>query len=113
MACIKCGKKTKGDQVFCNDCLASMEAYPVKSDVPIQLPNRSATNTQKKAGKKRRNPSIEDQVVSLRRTVRVLVALIALLVSLLCVAGYMLFLLNDQPESSSVGKDYTYVGDLG
>ena len=113
MACIKCGKKTKGDQVFCKDCLASMEAYPVKSDVPIQLPNRSAADAQKKAGKKRRNPTIEEQVVSLRRTVCWLLALIALLVSLLCVAGYMLFLLNDQPESSSVGKDYTYVGDLG
>ena len=106
--CIKCGKKTKGDQVFCNDCLKLMEAYPVKPDVHIQLTNHTSPAAPKKTGKKRRNPTDEEQIAHLRRTVRWLVLLVAVLVVLLGIACGMLFPLADQQETSSVGQNYTY-----
>jgi len=65
MICLKCGKKTKEDHVFCDKCLTTMEAYPVKPDVHIQLPNRSAAAAAKKAGPKRRQLTAEEQVVQL------------------------------------------------
>lgn len=112
MKCIKCGKKTKGEQVFCDKCLQVMENYPVKPDVHIQLPNRASPSAQKKCGKKRRNPTEEEQLAYLRRAVRVMAAVIAGLAILLGVACGMLFGGNGEKEETSLGKDYTYVSSV-
>jgi hypothetical protein len=108
MNCIKCGKKTKGEQVFCNGCLEAMEAYPVKPDVHIQLPNHASPAAPKKAGKKRRNPTTEEQIAHLRRTVMWMAAVITILAALLATACIMLFPFAGGQETSSVGKNYTY-----
>ena len=108
MKCIKCGKKTKGEQVFCNGCLEAMEAYPVKPDVHIQLPSQASPAAPKKTGKKRRNPTDEEQIVHLRRVVRWMAVVIAVLAILLGVACGMLFPTFGQKETSSLGQNYTY-----
>ena len=108
MNCIKCGKKTKGEQVFCNGCLESMEAYPVKPDVHIQLPSHASPAAPKKAGRKRRNPTEEEQIAHLRRTVRWMAAVIAILAVLLAAACVMQFRQVGGTETSSVCKNYTY-----
>lgn len=107
MQCLKCGKATKDEQVFCPQCLASMDAYPVKPDVHIQLPNRPVRDLPKKSGKKRRALSAEEQVVVLRSRQRRLVALIFLLVFLLCAAGAALAGMLLAPEDLEWGKNYT------
>ena len=86
MACMKCGKKTKDDQVFCPDCLKVMEAYPVKRDIHIQLPNRPTHPVSKRSGKKRRNLTPEEQVAYLQSRVRRQKFTIALLFLLLICA---------------------------
>jgi len=108
MNCIKCGKKTKDEQVFCDKCLKVMEDYPVKPDVHLQLPTHPSPAVSKKSGRKRRNPTEEEQLTLLRRKVRWLVAVIALLAVLLGVAGVMLFQSYEQQKETSLGKDYTY-----
>jgi len=35
---MKCGKETKSDRFFCQECLDDMERYPVKPDTPVYLP---------------------------------------------------------------------------
>ena len=35
MSCMKCGKEVSEDQVFCPECLAEMERYPVKPGTPV------------------------------------------------------------------------------
>ena len=47
MYCLKCGRDTKSEQVFCNDCLAVMDAYPVKPDTAIHLPKRDPQTASK------------------------------------------------------------------
>ena len=54
MHCLKCGKQTKSEHVFCPGCLTVMEAYPVKPDVHIQLPKDANRESPKKSGRKRR-----------------------------------------------------------
>ena len=112
MNCIKCGKKTKGEQVFCDKCLRVMEDYPVKPDAHVQLPTHASPSAQKKSGKKRRNLTEEEQLVYLRRTVRVMAAVIAVLAILLGVVCGMLFARSGQDKETSLGKDYTYVGSV-
>ena len=84
MGCLKCGKDTKDENVFCPQCLATMENYPVKSDIHIQLPNHEARELAKKnAKKKKRAPSLEEQIEILRTRNRRLAAIIVLLVLML------------------------------
>ena len=91
VGCLKCGKKTAEDQSFCAACLEAMEPYPVKSDVHLQLPNRTDAPAVKKASRKRRALSSKEQVASLRRRVRHLtVMMVVLLVLLVVCAGILL-----------------------
>ena len=46
MSCMKCGKEVSEDQVFCPECLAEMERYPVKPGTPVLLPHRSPITPQ-------------------------------------------------------------------
>ena len=90
MSCLKCGKKTAEDQSFCLACLETMDAYPVKSDVHLQLPNRADAPTSKKSPRKRRALSAEEQMAGLRRKVRRLTGLSALLLALLILCAALL-----------------------
>ena len=83
MNCMKCGKKTKDTQVFCDACLEVMAQYPVKPDVHVQLPNRSPA---KKASYKR-PPSAEEKIARLRSRIKRLKVLILLLTVLLSIVS--------------------------
>lgn len=108
VGCLKCGKKTKDEQVFCETCLQSMEAYPVKPEVHIQLPNRKTGQQPKKSGKKRRNLSADEQVVFLRSRIRRLKVLAALLALLLVMTGVMLLHTTLDEKDLNIGKNYTF-----
>ena len=88
MNCMKCGRETVDDQVFCNLCLADMEKHPVKPGTLVHLPRRRDDTPVKKAHPRRKVLSPEEQVKNLKKQTRRL--RIALLVSLLLlgVAGY-------------------------
>lgn len=107
MGCLKCGKDTKGEQVFCPRCMTVAENYPVKSDVYIQLPNRTQQNLPKKTTKKRRVPSVEEQMTHLRARQRRLTAAIVALVLLLCAAGALVIHDAFSPEDADWLPSYT------
>ena len=90
MSCLKCGKKTAEEQDFCPACIEAMEAYPVKSDVHVQLPSRSNSAAFKKTSRKKRTISAEEQLASLRRSNRWLTALLVVVAALLVVSVLML-----------------------
>ena len=108
MHCIKCGKETKGEQVFCTHCLELMEKYPVKSDTPIQLPNRPNSSSQKKQNRKKRPMDQDEKIARLRRKNRWLGLLVlVLLLAVLLLVGkiYRDARMTDDKE---IGKNYTY-----
>lgn len=108
MQCLKCGKETRNEQVFCARCLAVMEEYPIKPDVHIQLPKCADRDIPKKSGKKRRAPSPEEQIVILRRRNRRLVAALLAMALLLGAAGYLLVRATVSTEETELGKNYTF-----
>lgn len=91
MACLKCGKKTTDEQVFCPACLAVMEAYPVKPTMHISLPNRKDRTLPKRGGRKRRALSPEEQLALLKKRQNRLLSIIALLLLLLGVIAFLQF----------------------
>lgn len=107
MQCLKCGKKTAGKQVFCDDCLLVMQDYPVKPGTPVHLPKREARAAEKKAPVSR-GPTPAEQLRSLRTTMRWLLGVVAILsVLLLFTAGMLIHTLQQDTAQSNIGRNYT------
>ncbi len=108
MHCLKCGKETQDDQVFCQHCLESMEAYPVKPSTAIHLPNRAEEPASKRPVRRKRAPTLEEQLAQTKTMVRRLVVLavalgfaLAISVALLC-RGYLI-----AEVTKLTGRNYT------
>lgn len=111
MSCLRCGKNTDEKQTFCSECLALMEKHPVKPGIAIHLPHRDSTPQEKKPVVRHREPTVAEQVEHLRKTVRWLLGMIAVLsVLLLLTAGMLLHIMGNTPVSKDIGKNYTTTG---
>ena len=88
MNCVKCGRETTEDRVFCDVCQREMEDYPVKPGTAVLIPKRDQDALAKKAKvKKRPIRSLSEQVLHLKKTVlrlRILVAALLLICGMLC-----------------------------
>ncbi len=87
MNCMKCGRDTQDEKMFCEACLASMEKYPVAPNTVVVLPKRARENYRRSVLRRWTAPSLEIQVNRLQRwrlglliTVLVLTMLIGLLI---------------------------------
>ena len=91
MPCMKCGKEVSEDQVFCEECLAEMERYPVKPDTPVLLPNRAPIAPQRKRRSQPRVRKPEEQLAALRKTNRLLCVILLLLLAVATVSVLLNF----------------------
>ena len=76
MNCLKCGRETTSERVFCDDCLEAMKQHPVSPDIPVILPRRTSGPGQKKAVRKKA-VSPEEQITGLKNRIRTLCILLA------------------------------------
>ena len=89
MNCMKCGRELSGEGVFCGECLAEMERYPIKPGTVVHLPRRDHGTAAKKANHRRKpQPNPEEQVKQLRRLVFRLFLTLAVTMALLGATGY-------------------------
>ena len=105
MFCLKCGRETAAEQVFCEGCLQTMQQYPVKPGTAVHLPHRDEA---KKPTVRKRGLSLEEQLRQLKRLNKRLRVVAALLTVVLCIATVMLVhtLLNGE-TAPLIGKNYT------
>ena len=75
MSCMRCGRDVISNQVFCDDCLSSMEKYPVNPNTPVILPKHPQKTVHKKTVRKKTVP-LEDQIFVLKHRVRLLTILL-------------------------------------
>lgn len=87
MNCMKCGRETPAEQVFCEDCLLEMGKYPVKPGTVVFLPTRRTHTIPKKPPKKRTVP-LEEQIRVLKKRIRSLVIVLLLCVLLILAMIY-------------------------
>lgn len=105
MQCLKCGRDTEQNGVFCEACLATMEQYPVRQGTYIQLPKRD----EKKLVPKKRPPAPEEVIARQRNTIRKLRRTVAILVLLILAAAAVLVWKADLEKIDlNVGKNYSY-----
>lgn len=105
MYCLKCGRDTENEHVFCDNCLEIMDRYPVKPGTAVHLPHRKDA-----AGKKpsrKRTVSPEEQIAGLKKTLRrsrICALVLFLALSLVAVLLVRQFANGDVP---AIGQNYT------
>lgn len=112
MQCIKCGKDTPENQVFCESCLQVMDTYPVKPDTAFYLPNR-VSPTSKKTSRKKTLP-VEEQLANTKKVIRRLRLLSIILALLLVfVSSTLVYQMTrpQQQEDPVSKKNYTYASE--
>ena len=109
MNCMKCGRELETEQAFCEDCLLSMEKYPVPPGAAVHLPprRREAPNARKQPRRRKLTP--EEKVILLQKRIRILVTALAIALLLLaaCIypaANYFIRHYNLRP-----GQNYTTI----
>lgn len=115
MNCLRCGRETSGQQVFCDACLDDMARHPVKSDTPIYLPVRKVSETPKNKRRFRRERTAEEIIAILRKRVRVLTALVLILVMMFAAAMTGVWLAKKQGADLSIpdiGQNFQSITDL-
>ena len=90
MNCMKCGRETAEDQVFCPVCLEEMENHPVKPGTVVLIPSRNNEEEVRKIlHRKKPLPTPSEQILRLKKQLlrtRIALALLLLLCGLLCFA---------------------------
>jgi hypothetical protein len=84
---MKCGKPLALGQAFCKDCLEDMSHYPVSPTTPVQIPPQPTVSTSKRNTKTKKARKPEEQILRLRKIVRIQTHTILLLLLLLIGLG--------------------------
>ena len=107
MNCMKCGRETENEAVFCPDCLQIMEKYPVRPGTVVILPRRRDPSVLKKIAK-RHVVTAEEQVKTLRKSILMLsvMLLVCIIIIILMFKPTMHYLLDEHVE---IGQNYSTV----
>ena len=102
---LKCGSEIPSTNVFCKACLGKMESHPVRVDAVVQIPVRPAITAEKPSRKKK---SYADYVRTLRRLIKALCVVVAILTLLVCLMGAMLYHMTQSTgKLPDIGKNYS------
>ena len=108
MYCLKCGRDTEAEQVFCEACLDGMGQYPVKPGTAVTLPHRERGSVIKKQPTRKRAVPPEEQVLLMRKQLhRMTLALIALTLALSLVTAMFVKEHLEETAEPSTGRNYT------
>lgn len=107
MDCMKCGRETRGGDVFCQDCLVEMAKFPVDPGAVVLLPRRRESSSAKRTPK-HHVPSQEELVDNLRRQKAGLLILLTIcfIAIALMVKPTLHYLLDEHYE---IGQNYSSV----
>ena len=106
MNCMKCGRETVGEDVFCQDCLTEMEKYPVEPGTVVLLPRRKEYSAKK--APKRHSPSPEEQIEELRQQKTTMLFLLVICIILITLM-YKPTMHYVRDEHYEIGQNYSSV----
>lgn len=108
MSCMKCGREIALGQAFCKDCLEDMSHYPVNPATPVQIPVQPApVHTGRRNTRVRKGKKPEEQILRLRKMIRVQAIIIFCLLTMLIGLGFYTFRkLCPSGQSFRPGENY-------
>ena len=108
MNCMKCGRETQSEAIFCPECLEDMRRHPVKVDTRVNITPRNVKKRPDSPGEEPRLNQAET-IRSLKRSNRFLMALLLCCVILLggVVGLFGWYVANN--SAPSIGQNYSTV----
>lgn len=107
MNCMKCGRENTTGGVFCEQCQAVMEKYPVKPNIVVQLPHSSASHN-RGVRAVRRTLTPEEQIRLLKKQSRRLrLWLFVTTVMMLLASALAVYGLLDEEFQFLPGQNYS------
>ncbi len=108
MYCMKCGKKVPEKQAFCDSCLAVMDAYPVKKETHVLLPNRDTPVVSKKSPVRKRVLSTEERLTRAKKVIQWLsLTLAAVVLALFLSVGLLIETITPESHPGAIGQNYS------
>ena len=110
MNCMKCGRETESDQIFCCTCLLEMEQSPVKPGTVILLPPQKASTPKKQPRKKKIPLTPEESVHKLSKKLlfyRIVAGILAIVVAALLYLNGIMF--NELDLQRLIGQNYNTI----
>ena len=113
--CMKCGRETKSDAVFCPECLEHMERHPIAENMLVYVPTeKDRAAAVKKTTVAHPVVSPEDQVKRLHRKVEILRLLVIFFFAASVFFGVLSAeTLHELKLTNLIGKNYTAVVATG
>ena len=114
MQCLRCGRETENDQVFCLTCEALMSKHPVKPNTVVTIPERSVRMRNLTPRKPVKPIRAEENTDHLHRTIAQLRLWVCMLMAalMLCVAALTWQELQHSSKPS-IGQNYQSIIDTG
>jgi hypothetical protein len=107
---MKCGRQIGEDRVFCPDCLADMEKYPVKPGTAVHIPVRKATHPRKNPPKKKQ-AAPEEQVLHMRKVIRFLAGLWLATLLIAAALAYPAYRYLTEENQFLPGQNYSVIDE--
>lgn len=112
MNCMKCGREVALGQVFCKECLADMENYPIKPGTPVQLPTHTSSTQSRRERPVRKPKKPEEQIAILKKYVIGLsAALLAVTLAFTVTTAILSRKLEEAHNNAIPGQNYSTVDD--
>ena len=111
MQCLRCGRETEDEHVFCFLCEAAMMKHPVKPNTVVNIPERSVRSRNPQPRRQQRQ---EEENEQLHRTVMQLRLWVCMLMAalMLCV-GVLTWQELSRDDEPAIGQNYHSVIDFG
>ena len=107
MNCMKCGREVTEGSVFCPDCLADMEKFPVRPGTVVLLPKKDPPPPKKSPRKKKPTLTPEEQIPQMKKKIWTLRIISILLILLLCAISIMTIRVSTELDwQKFLGQNY-------
>ena len=111
MQCLRCGRETEDERVFCFLCESVMVKQPVKPNTVVTIPERSV---RARMGPVRKPARVEEDTDHLHRTILQLRLWVCMLMAalMLCV-GVLTWQELSRAREPAIGENYSSIIDFG
>ena len=106
MNCVKCGKDTTENNVFCPECLAQMADYPVKPGTPVQIPIHNPVR--RPSTRKFRAPEPEVVIRRQKKIIRLLAVGVTVLFIAWALTTAMVVRMLLEEEGTPIGQNFGF-----
>ena len=108
MNCMKCGRVIALGQVFCKECLADMDQYPIAPGTPVPLFDPDAVVAPMGPTNTRKQKKPDEQIITLKKWIMGLgIGLFSTILIFSIITGILVNRLQEAEKAPAAGQNYS------